>query len=43
MMGDDIDTGVTITVITDMVTAVETRRKGSTNRRVPEIECHWKL
>jgi hypothetical protein len=42
-MGDDIGTGVTITVITDMVTAVETRRKGCTNKHVPDIKCHWKL
>jgi hypothetical protein len=43
MMGDDTDTGVTITVITDMGTAVETKRKGSTNKHVPEIKRHWKL
>jgi hypothetical protein len=43
VMDDDIDTGVTITVITDMVTAVKTRRKGCTNKRVPDIKRHWKL
>jgi hypothetical protein len=42
-MGDDIDTGVTITVITGMVTAIETRRKRCTNKCVPDIKHHWNV